>query len=273
VIPLALTLLLAAGGGAPAEAGATTAPAVALGAGSSAIAAAPAALTEPEAVAVFEQASARYLAGDFEGAARGWHLLLEQGWESPALHLDLGNALARAGARGPAMASWLRGLRLDPSDPDLAANLEAARAQNVDRLVGAAELPLTSRLVERTADGLALGLFGVSWAALWLLLWLWSRAARRSRRLLGLGALLAAAVTVAGAALLAGKAIERRTPTAVVVAPVAPVREGPERTLKSAFELHEGTVVRVLEGRGELVRVRLDNGLTGWVAAAQLEPL
>jgi uncharacterized protein YgiM (DUF1202 family) len=65
--------------------------------------------------------------------------------------------------------------------------------------------------------------------------------------------------------------VERRTPTAVVISPVAPVREGPSRTLKSSFELHEGTTVRVLEARGDLARVQLENGLTGWVASADLE--
>jgi len=56
-----------------------------------------------------------------------------------------------------------------------------------------------------------------------------------------------------------------------VVAPAAPVREGPQRTLKAAFELHEGTTVKVLEARGDLARVQLDNGLTGWVASSDLE--
>jgi uncharacterized protein YgiM (DUF1202 family) len=59
----------------------------------------------------------------------------------------------------------------------------------------------------------------------------------------------------------------------VVVAPVAPVREGPEKALKAAFELHEGTTVKVVEARGDQARVLLQNGLTGWVASADLEVL
>jgi tetratricopeptide (TPR) repeat protein len=218
-----------------------------------------------------EAANALYLAGDFDGAARAYRALVDEGFEGSALHLNLGNALARAGASGQAMASWLRALRLDPSDADARANLELARAQNVDRLVGAADPPVTARILERTAEGLAVGLFGAAWVALWGLLWLRGRAARRARRPLGVAALLAALAAVAGGALVAGKAAERRSPAAVVVSPVAPVREGPQRTLKAAFELHEGTSVRVLEARGDLARVQLDNGLTGWVASSDLE--
>jgi tetratricopeptide (TPR) repeat protein len=232
-------------------------------------ASAPTAAATPETR--LEAANALYLAGDFDGAARGYRALVDEGWEGSALHLNMGNALARAGARGQAMASWLRALRLDPADADARANLELARALNVDRLVGAADPPLSARLVERTSDRLAVGLFGAAWVALWGLLWLRARSTRRARRPLGAAALLAALLSVGAGALVAGKAAERRTPAAVVVAPVAPVREGPERTLKAAFELHEGTSLKVLEARGDLARVLLDNGLGGWVASADLE--
>jgi tetratricopeptide (TPR) repeat protein len=218
-----------------------------------------------------EQAGALYLAGDHDGAARAWRALVDEGWESAGLHYDLGNALLRLGHRGRAIASYQRALLLDPGDADTRANLEQARTQNVDRLVGEAQPPLHLRLLARTPDGAALALFGAAWCAFWLLLWLRGRGSRSAARWLGAGALLAALVSVIGGSLLAGKAAERRTPSAVVIAPASPVREGPSRTLKAAFELHEGTMVRVLEAQGDVARVRLVNGLEGWVASADLE--
>jgi hypothetical protein len=62
-------------------------------------------------------------------------------------------------------------------------------------------------------------------------------------------------------------------PTAVVIAKVAAVREGLEPALTPSFELHEGTEVRVLEVRASAVHIRLSNGLEGWVAAAEVEPI
>jgi len=229
----------------------------------------PAPLADPGTRA--EQASALYLAGDNDGAARAWRALVDEGWESVGLHHDLGNALLRLGFRGRAIASYLRALALDPGDADAQANLEQARSQNVDRLVGEAQPPLHARLLTRTPDAVALALFGASWSAFWLLLWLRGRSGLGARRWLGPSALLAALLAVGGGALLAGKASDRRTPTAVVIAPATPVREGPSRTLKAAFELHEGTTVRILEAQGELARIRLLNGLEGWVASADLE--
>lgn len=232
-------------------------------------AAAPATATNPGLRA--EQAAALYLAGDYDGAARGWRALVDEGWESVGLHLDLGSALLRLGFRGRAIASYLRALALDPGDADVLANLEQARAQNVDRLVGEAQPPLHARLLARTPERAALALFGLAWSTFWLLLWLRSRSSRSARRWLGPAALLAALLAVTGGALLAGKAADGRTPSAVLVAPVSAVREGPSRTLKPAFELHEGTTVRVLEAQGEVARVKLLNGLEGWVASADLE--
>jgi tetratricopeptide (TPR) repeat protein len=279
----AFLLVLALATGEPATA--TTAPAPAPAAPSApapTATPAPATTTAPAPVSAapaapasaaerLEAANALYLSGDFDHAALAYRALLEEGWEGPALHLNMGNALARIGARGQAMASWQRALRLDPSDADARANLELARAQNVDRLLGAADAPLTTRLLERTGDVTAVALFGSAWVAFWVLLWLRGRATRSARRPFAVGALLTALLAVAAGALLAGKAADRRTPSAVVVAPVAPVREAPQKTLKASFELHEGTAVRLLEARGDLARVRLDNGLEGWVASADLE--
>jgi len=220
-----------------------------------------------------EAANALYLAGDFDHAARAYRDLLEAGWEGSSLDLNLGNALARAGARGQAMASWLRALRLDPSDADARANLELARAQNADQLVGAADPPLHERLAERVGDLTAVLLFGAAWATFWALLWLRRQLTRSRRRLVGAAATAVALLALLSGALLAWKADDRRTPAAVVVAAAAPVREGPARALKPGFELHEGTVVRVLEARGDLARIRLPNRLEGWVASADLEIL
>ncbi|MGC4000579.1 MAG: hypothetical protein QM767_25290 [Anaeromyxobacter sp.] len=234
-----------------------------------ALAAAPA--ERAEAAAALEAANAAYLAGDFQAAAGGYQALLDAGWDGPALHLNQGNARLRLGHRGAAAASFLRALRLDPGDADARANLALAQAGNVDRVVGAAGQPLLQRLVARTGDALATALFAAPWALLWLALALRRRAGPGARGVLTGLAVVCALAAAAGGALLAARAADRRVPVAVVTAPASPVREGPEPALKPAFELHEGTPVRLLELRGQAARVQLENGLEGWVARADLE--
>jgi tetratricopeptide (TPR) repeat protein len=232
-----------------------------------------AAAPPPSPAQRLEAANRAYLAGDLEGASRGYLELLADGWESPSLYVNLGNARYRMGRRGLAVASWARALRLDPGDADARANLELARGENVDEVVGAEARPLFVRAVERVPDGAAVGLFALCWLALWAALSGRSLAPPLLRGRLGALALACAVLAVPAGALLAGKAAARRTATAVVVAPVAAVREGAEPALRTVFELHEGTEVRVLEVRDGAVRVRLPNGMEGWVGATDVEPV
>jgi hypothetical protein len=227
----------------------------------------------PTPAARFEAANQAYLSGDFLAAAQGYQELLADGWESPSLHVNLGNARFRMGKRGLAAASYSRALRLDPGDADARTNLDLVRSLNVDQVVGAEARPLVVRALERVPDGLAIGAFALAWLALW-----GGLAGRRFapaglRHGVAAVAFAAALGAAATGAVLAGKAAARGTPTAVIVASTAPVREGAEAALRPAFELHEGTEVRVLEVRAGFVRVRLGNGLEGWVSAGDLEPV
>ncbi len=227
----------------------------------------------PSPSARFEAANRAYLSGDFEAAARGYQELLADGWQGPALYTNLGNAQFRIGRRGLAAASYSRALKLDPGDADARANLDLVRSLNVDQVVGAEARPLVVRALDRFPDSWAVGAFVLAWLVLWGGLAGRQLAPAGVRRGLAVAAFAAALLAVGAGAVLAGKAVARGTPTAVIVAATAPVREGAEAALRPAFELHEGTEVRVLEVRAGFVRVRLGNGLEGWVAAQDLEPV
>jgi tetratricopeptide (TPR) repeat protein len=220
----------------------------------------------------FERANALYRSGDFGGAAGEYEALVADGYTSPAVHFNLGNARLRLGRRGPAVASWERALQLDPWDGDARENLLAARTEDPDRALSG-EPALFARLVERTGDGLAVVLFAVPWWLLWGALAL--RLGRRpaARRVLTALALVSTLGVMGGGALLAGRARDRLRPIAVLIAPTSSARDEPSAALKPAFELHEGTRVRVVGAQGDFVRVRLDGGLEGWIALADLEPL
>ena len=220
----------------------------------------------------FERANALYRAGDFGGAAREYEALRADGFASAALHHNLGNARLRQGQRGAAIASWERALRFDPGDADARENLRAARGDDPDRAL-CGEPTFYARIVERTGDAAAVALFAVPWWILWAALALRTRRGGRSRRALTAVALTATLAVLCGGAVLAGRARDRRIPAAIVVAPSAPVRDGPSPALKPAFELHEGTRVRVRDVAGDLLHVRLDGGLEGWLSRGDVEPL
>jgi hypothetical protein len=50
-----------------------------------------------------------------------------------------------------------------------------------------------------------------------------------------------------------------------------PAREGPAEKSISHFEVHEGTTVRIEDQEGDYRRVKLANGLTGWIPQSAVE--
>jgi len=78
--------------------------------------------------------------------------------------------------------------------------------------------------------------------------------------LVGTGALLVGA-------LIAGRAALDRIPSAIVLPDRVAVKEGADPSLRTSFEVHAGLRVRVVAREQDWVRVRLANGLEGFVPA------
>lgn len=212
-----------------------------------------------------------YGRGDFDAAVRSFESAVAAGADSADVWYDLGNACYRAGQQGRAALAWERALRRDPGDEDARANLSLVRAASPDvAIVG--EDPVLARLGARLApDPLAAGLLGTWLLACALLLARRLAVGRSARLVLGLGAaLLVAASAVLGAAtILAVRA--RDAGDAVVLVSSTPVRDAPEDAARTAFELHEGTRVRLTGRTGPFAHIRLPSGLTGFVEARHLE--
>ena len=184
------------------------------------------------------------------------------------------SARARSGPRsGRSSARW----RSTPTDEDARYNLDQARklaarrAQRPHRRRGDASRPgsalVTAAGVRRRRRWLFVALYvGLFVGA--------DRAARacattcgrrwaRSRRCSPSGALLAGA-------LLVGRARLDRIPFGVVLPDAVAVKEGADANYRTSFDVHAGLRVRVVDRDQDWLRVRLANGLEGWVRAQEI---
>jgi SH3-like domain-containing protein len=82
-------------------------------------------------------------------------------------------------------------------------------------------------------------------------------------------AVLGSAALLAGLLLL-GRMNLDRIPYAVVLPDSVAVKEGADTNFRTSFEVHGGLRVRVLDRDQDWVRVRLANGLEGFVRAEDL---
>ena len=231
------------------------------------------AASEPPGAQLFADGNAAYLEGDVARAVAAYEALASEGVLSPQLETNLAAAYLRQGKRGLCALHLERALFLDPADDDARADLLEVRRGNVDKLEG--------ELQESGADALAGLLAPLPGGAAALSLVLsgprrgscsgargpaagragracpprHASRSRSSRRWLTYGAALGRKL-----------ALQR----AVVVTPSAPAREGPSEKNASHFEIHEGTTVRVEDEEDGFRRVKLANGLVGWVPAASV---
>lgn len=212
-----------------------------------------------------------YLDGDYQRAVENYRRLVDAGIRSPNLYYNLANAYFRLGRKGLAVLFYERALQLDPGNEAAKFNLRLVRKSLIDKLVmpvgGAVGEPPWHSFVRRfSLDGLT-WLF-LSLYTLAFLVALWRRLSKResARRLLfWLNVPLLTLVLLAGL-LFAGRLyLHRKVHHAVIIQPVVQLREGPDRHAKVLAEVHEGLKVRLLAESGSFVRVRLSNGVEGFV--------
>lgn len=225
-----------------------------------------------DATARFVEGNAAFDSGDVHRAVELYEGVVGDGWESPEVWLNLGNAYYRAGKKGWAVHAYESGLRLAPRDPDLRSNLELAE-RDTERGADVPSNPALERLAASRSWlplGSALPLLAVfSWAfAAWGAFALWRRTVGRALVLLGVAIGL---LWLGGLAWLGVLAVQAGTrPDAVVVAESAAVRSNPEARATVEFHLPEGVRFRVGRTAPGFVEVLFSDELRGWTEAGNM---
>lgn len=177
---------------------------------------------------------------------------------------NLANSYARAGKLGFAVLNYERAALLAPGDPDINANLAYVRAA---AHVSIGPPSWFARLVEITSPALAAWL-GVSGIVLVGIGFAVRRVASRflwiSRGAIALG--VAQIVLTASNALL----LWPRMHEAVVLIDQTAAHAAPASMADTEFVLREAQSVRMMGKHGDFILVRTIEGLSGWVARADI---
>jgi len=179
------------------------------------------------------------------------------------------NALIEATTLGPAIWSFERALALDPGDEDARYNLDKARKLSArrahDRIEGDDKDPAWMRLVAGVAPSTTTWLFVALYVGFFAALIgrRWARGEWRPPLTAG-AAVLAAGALLAGV-LLAGRVHLDRIPFGVLLPDEIAVKEGADTNYRTSFDAHAGLRVRIVDQDQDWLRVRLANGLEGWV--------
>jgi len=228
---------------------------------------------------LFEQGNQLYQQEDFEGAVEAYEAVLDAGWESAALHYNLGNAYFKTGVLGRAILEWERALELAPADPDALANLELARSLTADAVEPLPRfwlLDVVSWWVDLLPRGLLIALVATAWvvAGAGVGVRVLARGEAAARWAARVAITSGVVVVLLGINLLVRELGIAQPQRAVILADVVPVRSAPaDQDDLTLFEIHEGTRVRIDQRTGAWAEIVLDDGKVGWVPAEVFEEI
>lgn len=215
-----------------------------------------------------ERGNAAYAAGDMRAAVASYGELVASGVENPGVFHNLGSAYYHLGDPGRAVLNFERALGLDPGFGAARRALEALAEEAANPLgrpggfalagYGASLVPGVPRLYFRW------GLAGL-WALLWGILAAIHR--KRPARPWRTAAPVCALLVLCGVALGLPDSPVR---SAVVVAPEAPARYGPDSRDAVRRTLAAGDRVLVDHVAGGWTRVETADGTRGWVRGPSL---
>ena len=218
----------------------------------------------------FSAANRLYAEGKFSDAASVYEKILQTGGESPALLFNYANAEFKAGNLGKAIAAYRRAELLSPRDSEIRANLNFVRKQVQGATIS--ESRWRDWLDQLTLNEWTLLAAGAFWLTFLLL------AARQIRPTLGASLKGATSLCVVltvlfGAALGVQAANHFSRQTAVVISDEATARSGPFDEAQSAFTVHDGAELSVVDRHENWVQIADGAGRIGWLNRKQVEVL
>jgi tetratricopeptide (TPR) repeat protein len=223
--------------------------------------------------AVFRRANSLYAQKKYAEAARLYREIRKAGWRSSALYYNLGNACFKEGDLGRAVLNYRRAENLSPRDPEIRKNLQYARENLRDDVavrpvgfIGRIQALLVHQYPPPVWSRISSSLYFL--LAIWIILVLfipaWRKVSGPVIRWLGIVLILSLLASYLAYSYY-------RVPRAIILKPAVSARYGPQPTDAAAFDLHEGTEIKVIRRQREWAQISLPDGKSGWIPADSLE--
>ena len=227
----------------------------------------------------FKEANDLYNTGFYQDAIELYSSILESNLHSAELYYNLANCYYKLNEIGPSVFYYEKALQLAPNDPDIINNLGYAQKMTIDAIQ---EVPengvskfITKTLNSYSVEGWAIR--SVSLAFLFVILFLgyYLSQSESKKRLFFVSSSLAIVLLIASLTLLFKKErLDDKTNPAIIFAVEAEVKAEPNLRSETAFTLHEGTKVLILETyNSNWSKIKLSNGETGWISSIELKAL
>lgn len=221
---------------------------------------------------IFLEANQAYENGKYETAANLYQQVIDAGIVSGMLYYNLGNCYTKLDKIGKALVNYRRAQYFMPRDGDLSFNLKYVIDQRKDKIETPEKVNLSKVF-----------LFWYYWLSFNELLYLfliinlilWTLSImliyKRNDLLKWLRILAVCLFLIFGLSFAAKAYSHHALHSGVVIVQEAAVRSGNGINHSTLFLLHEGAEFKVTEQRQDWLKIYIDEGKIGWIAADSVE--
>jgi uncharacterized protein YgiM (DUF1202 family) len=224
---------------------------------------------------VFHSANRSYQQKQYDKAVQLYEEIISSGYEGVSLFYNLGNAYYRLGNLGHAILYYEKALKLDPGDYDIRHNLNLANARTVDKLTEFPPFFLFS-LWEDVLSFFSLTEWIYFVYILFLLALIFGGGYILIRnpliRKYSFFAAIFIIILFIFTSILMAVKLNRdvNISNGVVVERQVTVKSSPDDSSNDTFIIHEGLKVTLEDRVGEWIKVKLNDGKTGWILEEQI---
>lgn len=227
----------------------------------------------------FNKGNALYNEGKFQEAITAYESILSNNVHSAELYYNLANSYYKLNRIAPSIFYYEKALQISPNDSDVINNLAFAQNMTIDAIDNVPEVGVSKFIkgIVNTFHFDTWAIISVSCIILFVVLFLayyfaYSTVKKRLSFVSSFTLLVIAMATLFFA--FQKQVLDKKDNPAIVFSQESDVKAEPNLRSESAFQVHEGTKVQVLESyNGTWTKVQIANGKTGWIATEDIKLL
>lgn len=225
---------------------------------------------------LFEKASVSYEDKEYESAIEFYEELKELPVYSSDVYYNLANCYYKTHQKAKAVLYYEKALKIAPNDEDLLFNLKLVQLQLVDKLAQIPQ-PFYIKWMLKAKNLMSIDQWskmGLLFLFLFSILIIWffisSNYMIKKKLFIGLSLSLILGLKSLGMAYYTHSTLQT---SAILMEANAYVKSAPSTQSEDLFILHEGTKVIVLESFNNWTKIKLSDGMIGWLKSDVVEEI
>ena len=224
------------------------------------------------------KANKEYTEGLYNNAIENYLMLVDEGFESPKLYYNLGNAHFKINEMAPAILYYEKAKKLDPNDKDIEFNLNIARNKIPDKIEAVPALFYvkwwSSIYNLFSSNTLAIICLATFFLTLVLIAVFFLSNVVIYRKLSFWFGILFFTFSIMSFILSYQKYNSFSSKQqAIVFTPTITIKSSPNQNSVDLFVMHEGSKVQIIQHLGDWYKIRIANGSVGWLKASDVKTI